>query len=107
MAARTDHPKPTSPTSKQQHESCPSRVAISLRCSGAPSTLVVLDIALQASISALYQAHPSLDHDHEPPPYNFNAASDEILAQILVVSSIALLDLLRHYRAVQDQQADF
>jgi len=70
-------------------------------------TLVVLDIALQASISALYQAHPSLDHDHEPPPYDFNAASDDILAQILVVSSIALLDLLRHYRAVQDQQADF
>jgi hypothetical protein len=70
-------------------------------------TLVVLDIALQAAISALYQAHPSLDHDHEPPPYNFNSASDEILAQILVVSSIALLDLLRHYRAVQDQQADF
>ncbi len=69
--------------------------------------LVVLDIALQAAISALHQVHPSLDHDHESPPYDHNAATDEILAQILVVSSIALLDLLRHYRAVQDQQADF
>jgi hypothetical protein len=70
-------------------------------------TLVVLDIALQAAISALHLAHPSLDHDHEPPPYDFNANTDVVLAQILVVSSIALLDLLRHYRAVQDQQADF
>jgi hypothetical protein len=72
-------------------------------------TLVVLDIALQAAISALYQAHPSLDHDHDhdSPPYDHNAPSDEILAQILVVSSFALLDLLRHYRAVQDQEADF
>ena len=70
-------------------------------------TLVVLDIALQAAISALYQAHPCLDHDHEPPPYDHNAATDEILAQILVVSSIALLDLLRHYRAIQDLEPDF
>ena len=70
-------------------------------------TLVVLDIALQAAIAALYQAHPSLDHDHDSPPYDHNAATDEILAQILVVSSFALLDLLRHYRAVQDQEADF
>jgi hypothetical protein len=72
-------------------------------------TLVVLDIALQAAISALYQAHPSLDHDHDhdSPPYDHNAPTDEILAQILVVSSFALLDLLRHYRAVQDLEADF
>jgi hypothetical protein len=70
-------------------------------------SLVVLDVALQAAISALYSAHPTLEHDGEEPPYDHNAATDEILAQILVVSSVALLDLLRHYRAVQDQDADF
>lgn len=70
-------------------------------------SLVVLDVALQAAISALYRAHPTLDHDGELPPYDHQAGHDEILAQILVVSSVALLDLLRHYRAVQDQDADF
>jgi hypothetical protein len=70
-------------------------------------TLVVLDIALQATISALYQAHPSLDYSDEPPPYDHNATTDAILAQIIVVSCVALLDLLRHYRAVQDKEAYF
>lgn len=65
--------------------------------------LVVLDVALQAAIRALHQAHPALDDDDGPsPPYDHSADSDEVLANILVVSSFALLDLLRHYRAVQD-----
>jgi hypothetical protein len=70
-------------------------------------SLVVLEVALQAAISALYCAHPTLEHDGELPPYDHQASNDEILAQILVVSSGALLDLLRHYRAVQDEEADF
>lgn len=70
-------------------------------------SLVVLEVALQAAISALYCAHPTLEHDGESPPYDHQASNDEILAQILVVSSVALLDLLRHYRAVQDQDANF
>jgi hypothetical protein len=70
-------------------------------------SLIVLDVALQAAISALYQAHPTLEHDHEPPPYDHFASSDEILAQILVVSSLALIDLLRHYRAAQDNADNF
>lgn len=66
--------------------------------------LVVLDVALQAAIRALHQAHPVLDDDDAPsPPYDHNATADEVLAQILVLSSYALLDLLRHYRAVQDE----
>lgn len=66
--------------------------------------LVVLDVALQAAIRALHQAHPVLDDDDAPsPPYDHSAKPDEVLANILVVSSFALLDLLRHYRAVQDE----
>ena len=66
--------------------------------------LVVLDVALQAAIRALHQAHPVLDDDDAPsPPYDHSAKPDEVLAQILAVSSCALLDLLRHYRAVQDE----
>lgn len=67
--------------------------------------LVVLDVALQAAIRALHQAHPALDDDYEhelPLPYDHRKNTDDILAEILVVSSCALLDLLRHYRAVQD-----
>jgi hypothetical protein len=70
-------------------------------------SLVVLDVALQAAISALYRAHPTLEHDHEPPPYDHFASSDEILAQILVLSSLALIDLLRHYTAIQDNTDNF
>ena len=70
-------------------------------------SLIVLDVALQAAISALHSAHPSLEYDGESPPYDHNATSDEILAQIIVVSSCALIDLLRHYRAVQDEEAHF
>lgn len=40
-------------------------------------------------------------------PLGFDSVAENLLAHILVVSSIALLDLLRHYRAVQDQEADF
>lgn len=70
-------------------------------------SLVVLEVALQAAISALYRAHPTLEHDGESPPYDHQASNDEILAQILVLSSIALIDLLRHYRAIQEHEADF
>ncbi len=68
--------------------------------------LVVLDVALQAAIRALHQAHPALDNDDEdepPLPYDHRKNTDDILEDILVVSSCALLDLLRHYRAVQDE----
>jgi hypothetical protein len=70
-------------------------------------SLIVLDVALQAAIAALYLAHPTLELRGESPPYDHNATSDEILAQIIVVSSCALIDLLRHYRAVQDELTDF
>ena len=70
-------------------------------------SLVVLEVALQAAIAALYRAHPTLEHDGESPPYDHQASHDEILAQIIVISGVALIDLLRHYRAVQDQDADF
>lgn len=70
-------------------------------------SLIVLDVALQAAISALYRAHPRLEYRDEEPPYDHNATTDEILAQIIVVSSCALIDLLRHYRAVQDEEAYF
>jgi hypothetical protein len=70
-------------------------------------SLVVLDVALQATIAALYRAHPTLEHDTESPPYDHFASSDEILAQIIVLSSVALIDLLRHYSAVQDNTDNF
>lgn len=70
-------------------------------------SLVVLDIALQAAIAALHSAHPTLEYRGESPAYDHNATTDEILAQIIVVSSCALIDLLRHYRAVQDEEAYF
>lgn len=69
--------------------------------------LVVLEVALQAVIAALYCAHPTLEHDGELPPYDHQASDEEILAQIIVASSFALIDLLRHYRAVQEREADF
>jgi hypothetical protein len=70
-------------------------------------SLIVLDVALQTAISALCQAHPILEHRGESPPYDHNASTDEILAQIIVVSSCALFDLIRHYRAVQDEESHF
>lgn len=70
-------------------------------------SLVVLEVALQAAVSALYRAHPTLEHDGESPPYDHQASDEEILAQIILVSSFALIDLLRHYRAVQEREADF
>jgi hypothetical protein len=70
-------------------------------------SLIVLDVALQAAIASLYLAHPTLEDRGESPPYDHNATSDEILAQIIVVSSCALIDLLRHYRAVQSELTDF
>jgi hypothetical protein len=70
-------------------------------------SLVLLDVALQAAIAALYRAHPTLEYRGEEPDYDHNATTDEILAQIIVVSSCALIDLLRHYRAVQDEAASF
>lgn len=70
-------------------------------------SLVVLEVALQAAIAALYRAHTTLEQDGESPPYDYQASHDEILAQIIVISGVALIDLLRHYRAVQDQDADF
>lgn len=70
-------------------------------------SLVILEVALQATISALYLAHPELDFDGERPPYDDSASPDENLAHILVLSSLALLDLLRHYRATQNELTSF
>lgn len=70
-------------------------------------SLLVLEVAIQATISALYLAHPELDSDGERPPYDNSASPDEHLAHLLVVSSLALLDLLRHYRATQNELTSF
>jgi hypothetical protein len=68
--------------------------------------LSVLDVALQAAIQVLYHAHPELDCD-EPAPFDDDAPADLLLADIVVTSARALLDALRHYRTVQQNNIDF
>jgi len=68
--------------------------------------LVVLEVAVQAAVAALYGAHPELDYD-EPPPHDEHAPDDVVLAETIVLSCLALLRLLRHYRTVQYRDKPF
>lgn len=70
------------------------------------ATLAVLEVALQAGVRALHDAHPALDCD-EPAPYDDRAPTDLQMAQVVVASSQALLQTLRCYRAVCDWSIEF
>ncbi len=65
------------------------------------ATLAVLEVALQAAVQALHDAHPQLDSEEKPDPLE-NEPTDLQLADILVASSRALLQSLRCYRTVSD-----
>jgi len=70
-------------------------------------TLAVLEVALQASVQALHDAHPELDCDEEPSPYDDQAPTDLQMAEILVTSFQTLLQTLRCYRTVSDLSIEF
>jgi hypothetical protein len=71
------------------------------------ATLAVLEVALQAGVQALHDAHPELDCDEEPSPYDDQTPTDLQLAEVLVATSQALLQTLRCYRTVSDLNIEF
>lgn len=69
--------------------------------------LSVLDVALQAAVQVLRHAHPELDADGEPAPFGDDAPADLLLADVVVSSACALLEALRHYRTIQQNNIRF
>ena len=66
------------------------------------ATLAVLEVALQAAIQALHDAHPEIDSEEETNPFEDNESTHLQMAFILVTSSRALLQSLHCYRTVSD-----
>lgn len=63
--------------------------------------LAILDVAPQAAIQVLREAHPDFDHDGDEPPPSYHDSTPVDLVQLLVTSAQALLQALRRKRNAQ------